>query len=121
MSTKGAKDIQFFVSEKAGVVSGLLVTPSEARVLLVLAHGAGAGMRLVRLADGGGGEARGGARAAVSRGRRADVILPGIARCVGGFEIVEAALPGAGKERRIVRRRRRRSFVPYAEERAQVG
>jgi uncharacterized protein len=45
MSTKGAKDIQFFVSEKAGAVSGLLVRPSEARVLLVMAHGAGAGMR----------------------------------------------------------------------------
>src|SRR6266550_8789712 len=45
MSTKGAKDVQFFVSERAGAVSGLLVIPNEARVLLVLAHGAGAGMR----------------------------------------------------------------------------
>ena len=45
MSTKGARDVQFFVSERAGAVSGLLVIPNEARVLLVLAHGAGAGMR----------------------------------------------------------------------------
>ena len=45
MSTKGAKDIQFFVSEKAGAVSGLLITPNDARSLLVLGHGAGAGMR----------------------------------------------------------------------------
>lgn len=45
MSTKNAKDIQFFVSEKGGAVSGLLIKPSDARALLVLAHGAGAGMR----------------------------------------------------------------------------
>jgi predicted alpha/beta-hydrolase family hydrolase len=40
-----AKDIQFGVNEKAGVVSGLLIKPPEARALLLLAHGAGAGMR----------------------------------------------------------------------------
>lgn len=40
-----AKTVQFFVSEKAGVVSGLLNKPADARALLVLAHGAGAGMR----------------------------------------------------------------------------
>src|SRR5258707_7587115 len=45
MSTNGAKDIQFFVNEKAGAVSGLLIKPSDARGLLLLAHGAGAGMR----------------------------------------------------------------------------
>src|SRR5437879_4973209 len=45
MSTKGSNDIQFFFSEKAVAGSGRRVTPSEARVLLVLAHGAGAGMR----------------------------------------------------------------------------
>jgi len=45
MSTKSAKDVQFFVNDKAGVVSGLLNRPSTATALLVLAHGAGAGMR----------------------------------------------------------------------------
>ncbi len=45
MSTKNAKDIQFFVNDKAGVVSGLLNLPATAKALLVLAHGAGAGMR----------------------------------------------------------------------------
>ena len=29
MSTNGAKDIQFFVNEKAGAVSGLLIKPSD--------------------------------------------------------------------------------------------
>jgi len=43
--SKVAKDLQFAVNEKAGVVSGLLTKPAEARALLVLAHGAGAGMR----------------------------------------------------------------------------
>lgn len=43
--SKDAKDIQFAVNEKAGVVSGLLIKPTDARALLVLAHGAGAGMR----------------------------------------------------------------------------
>jgi uncharacterized protein len=45
MSASGAKEIQFFVSEKGGAVSGLLIKPSDARALLILAHGAGAGMR----------------------------------------------------------------------------
>ena len=45
MSTEGTKDIQFFVGEKAGAVSGLLIKPSGAHALLLLAHGAGAGMR----------------------------------------------------------------------------
>jgi predicted alpha/beta-hydrolase family hydrolase len=45
MTLSRAKQIQFFVNEKAGVVSGLLLEPSGARALLVLAHGAGAGMR----------------------------------------------------------------------------
>jgi predicted alpha/beta-hydrolase family hydrolase len=44
MSIKSAKDIQFFVNAKAGVVSGLLMKPPDAKALLVLAHGAGAGM-----------------------------------------------------------------------------
>ena len=45
MTTAQVKEIEFFVSEKAGAVSGLLMKPNEARVLLILAHGAGAGMR----------------------------------------------------------------------------
>src|SRR5215470_884951 len=45
MSASPTKEIEFFVSEKAGAVSGLLIKPSEAQALLVLAHGAGAGMR----------------------------------------------------------------------------
>lgn len=40
-----AKPIQFNVGEKVGAVSGLLVLPRGAKSLLVLAHGAGAGMR----------------------------------------------------------------------------
>jgi predicted alpha/beta-hydrolase family hydrolase len=39
------KEIQFVVSEKHGVVSGLLLKPDHARSLLVFGHGAGAGMR----------------------------------------------------------------------------
>ncbi len=45
MSPSPAKEIKFFVSDKAGVVSGLLLQPRGACALLVLAHGAGAGMR----------------------------------------------------------------------------
>jgi len=41
----GAKEIQFYVSEKGGAVSGLLLKPEGSRALLLLAHGAGAGMR----------------------------------------------------------------------------
>jgi predicted alpha/beta-hydrolase family hydrolase len=39
------KDIQFVAGEKGGIVSGLLLKSPEAKALLVLAHGAGAGMR----------------------------------------------------------------------------
>jgi predicted alpha/beta-hydrolase family hydrolase len=39
------KEIQFFVNQKAGIVSALLVKPSDARAFLLVAHGAGAGMR----------------------------------------------------------------------------
>jgi predicted alpha/beta-hydrolase family hydrolase len=45
MAKSSGKDIQFFVNEKAGIVSGLLLQPSGARAFLVFAHGAGAGMR----------------------------------------------------------------------------
>jgi uncharacterized protein len=45
MSPSAAKEIHFAVNEKAGAVSGLLLKPEGAQVLLVLAHGAGAGMR----------------------------------------------------------------------------
>jgi predicted alpha/beta-hydrolase family hydrolase len=40
-----AKEIRFEASERTGEVSGLLLLPGDARALLVLAHGAGAGMR----------------------------------------------------------------------------
>jgi predicted alpha/beta-hydrolase family hydrolase len=39
------KNIQFAVNVKAGAVSGLLTKPAGAQALVVLAHGAGAGMR----------------------------------------------------------------------------
>jgi predicted alpha/beta-hydrolase family hydrolase len=45
MNAVAARDIQFPVNAKAGVVSGLLIKPQDAKALLVLAHGAGAGMR----------------------------------------------------------------------------
>src|SRR4029434_2157696 len=45
MSDTAAKEIHFVVSEKAGVVSGLMIRPHDARACLILAHGAGAGMR----------------------------------------------------------------------------
>jgi predicted alpha/beta-hydrolase family hydrolase len=45
MTRSRAREIKFFVNEKAGAVSGLLLEPSGARALLLLAHGAGAGMR----------------------------------------------------------------------------
>ena len=45
MTKSRGKEIQFFVNEKAGVVSGLLIEPSGARAFFLLAHGAGAGMR----------------------------------------------------------------------------
>jgi predicted alpha/beta-hydrolase family hydrolase len=45
MTGTAAKDILFAAGEKGGPVSGLLMRPSDAQVCLVLAHGAGAGMR----------------------------------------------------------------------------
>ena len=45
MSKTSGKEIHFGVNEKAGAVSGLLLKPDGAQALLVLAHGAGAGMR----------------------------------------------------------------------------
>jgi hypothetical protein len=45
MGISQGKEVQFFVNEKGGGVSGLLLKPSNANSLLVLAHGAGAGMR----------------------------------------------------------------------------
>jgi uncharacterized protein len=40
-----AKEIKVSVGEKVGKVSALLVLPQDSKALLVLAHGAGAGMR----------------------------------------------------------------------------
>jgi uncharacterized protein len=45
MGVSKGKEVQFFVNEKGGGVSGLLLKPNNANSLLVLAHGAGAGMR----------------------------------------------------------------------------
>ena len=45
MGISQGKEVQFFVNEKGGGVSGLLLKPTNANSLLVLAHGAGAGMR----------------------------------------------------------------------------
>jgi uncharacterized protein len=45
MVKSAGKEIQFAVNEKAGAVSGLVIKPERAQALLVLAHGAGAGMR----------------------------------------------------------------------------
>jgi hypothetical protein len=45
MSKVAAKEVRFAVNEKAGAVSGLLTLPGDPAALLVLAHGAGAGMR----------------------------------------------------------------------------
>ncbi|MBI4524730.1 MAG: dienelactone hydrolase family protein [Deltaproteobacteria bacterium] len=44
MSNRLAEEVHFEAGEK-GKVSGLLIRPEDARALLVLAHGAGAGMR----------------------------------------------------------------------------
>ena len=44
MSHPGVKELQFIINPKAGVVSGLLQKPENSKALLVLAHGAGAGM-----------------------------------------------------------------------------
>src|SRR2546430_8273665 len=40
-----ATELRFSVGQTSGEVSGLLVRPPDARLLYVLAHGAGAGMR----------------------------------------------------------------------------
>jgi predicted alpha/beta-hydrolase family hydrolase len=40
-----AEEIKFSAGEKVGKVSGLLILPKGAEALLVVAHGAGAGMR----------------------------------------------------------------------------
>lgn len=45
MSVTASKPIRFTVNETTGKVSGLLLAPPRAKALLVLAHGAGAGMR----------------------------------------------------------------------------
>jgi predicted alpha/beta-hydrolase family hydrolase len=45
LSIAPSKPIRFTVNEKVGKVSGLLRVPRGAKALLVLAHGAGAGMR----------------------------------------------------------------------------
>jgi uncharacterized protein len=45
MSKTVGKEVQFGVNEKAGAVSGLLLKPENSQAMLVLAHGAGAGMR----------------------------------------------------------------------------
>jgi len=42
---EGVKEIKVKAGDKAGALSGLLLRPSAAKALLVLAHGAGAGMR----------------------------------------------------------------------------
>jgi len=44
MAHPGVKELQFIINAKAGVVSGLLQKPDKSKALLVLAHGAGAGM-----------------------------------------------------------------------------
>lgn len=45
METRPARELRFSVSERIGEVSALQLHPPEARCLLVLGHGAGAGMR----------------------------------------------------------------------------
>ena len=45
MTAVAVKDVQIAVNAKAGMVSALLVKPPSAKALLVIAHGAGAGMR----------------------------------------------------------------------------
>ncbi|HEX9788021.1 MAG TPA: alpha/beta family hydrolase [Candidatus Binatia bacterium] len=45
MGTTAGKEVPFAINEKAGAVTGLLLKPDKASALLVLAHGAGAGMR----------------------------------------------------------------------------
>ena len=45
MTAVAAKDVQIAVNAKAGMVSALLIKSQDAHALLMLAHGAGAGMR----------------------------------------------------------------------------
>ncbi|MSP38244.1 MAG: alpha/beta hydrolase [Deltaproteobacteria bacterium] len=45
MSSPTLRDIQLIPNATSGMVSGLLLMPAGAKALLVLAHGAGAGMR----------------------------------------------------------------------------
>ena len=45
MNVATSKDVQIAVNAKAGMVSALWVQPQNAKALLVVAHGAGAGMR----------------------------------------------------------------------------
>jgi predicted alpha/beta-hydrolase family hydrolase len=45
MGISSGREIQFGVNVKAGAVTGLLNKPADAVALLVMAHGAGAGMR----------------------------------------------------------------------------
>jgi predicted alpha/beta-hydrolase family hydrolase len=45
LTQPAAKEISVPVNDKAGIVSALLVRPADAKALLLLAHGAGAGMR----------------------------------------------------------------------------
>ena len=45
MTTVTSKDVQIAVNAKAGMVSALMLRPPSAKALLVIAHGAGAGMR----------------------------------------------------------------------------
>jgi predicted alpha/beta-hydrolase family hydrolase len=45
LRTSAARELKVPVNEKLGSVSGLLLRPPDARALLLLAHGAGAGMR----------------------------------------------------------------------------
>ena len=45
MNVVAAKDVQIAINAKSGMVSALLVQPQNAKALLAIAHGAGAGMR----------------------------------------------------------------------------
>ena len=51
MMMSRAKEIRFIVNENTGAVSGLLMKPAGAHGLLILGHGAGAGMRQKFLQD----------------------------------------------------------------------
>ena len=208
MSHPGIKEIQFIVNAKAGVVTGLLQKPEDAKALLVLAHGAGAGMchkfmddsaaelaargmatfryqfpymekRIKRpdteavlmetvraavatakkIADGlplfAGGKSMGGRMTSLAAAQEplagvrglvyfgfplhamgkpgaergahladidiADAVFAGLARRLGRFETAQAAVSKPRQAGRTLCRRRRRSFVSHAQERAQDG